>query len=171
MKTSIKVLGIALVALLVASGLAAATGGFGPAAADAEQRRAGDGSANGYGNGPVADADRPMDGQNSPWVTGDERLERFQERFGLTDAQVEQIRVEVTAMIQDGADRDAVRAQVQTMLEEFGVDAPALGPMDGQRAGDGPHGPRGPADGATRHGGFGAGGAGPHGPADGSCTN
>jgi hypothetical protein len=166
MKTSTKSLGIALVVLVVASGLVAAAGGYGtgPVATDRDQTTTRAGS----GGGPVTPADRPYDGHDSPWVTGDDRLDRFQARFGLTDAQMEQIRTEVTAMIQDGADRDAVQAQVRTMLENYGVDDPMLGPMDGQRlgegprgAGPGPYGPGagfGPADGPTRpgwHGGFG----------------
>lgn len=172
MKTSTKYLGIALVVLVVASGLAAAAGGYGsgPVATDGDTTRTGNGV------GPATDADRPYDGQNNPWVTGDERLDRFQARFGLTDAQMEQIRAEVTAMIQDGADHDAVQAQVRTTLENYGVDDPALGPMDGQRLGDGPRGPGagfGPADGTARHGGYGGFGAGggPHGPGAGPCMN
>jgi Spy/CpxP family protein refolding chaperone len=179
MKTSTKFLGIALVVLVVASGLAAAAGGYGigPTATDRDQTPTRGGS------GPVTTADRPYDGHNSPWVTGDERLEQFQERFGLTDAQMAQLRADVTAMIQDGTDHDAIQAQIRTTLENYGVDDPALGPMDGPRLGDGPrgtgtgpHGPGagvGPADGTARHGGhggFGAGG-GPYGPADGSCMN
>lgn len=163
MKPSLKLLGVGLVVLLAASSLAAAGGyGTGPLAGDGVQAAPGGGN----GVGPVATADRPFDGHNSPWMTGDERLERFQERFGLTDEQVDQIRTEVQAMIQDGADHDAIRAQVQTMLENFGVDIPALGPMNGQHFGDGPrgHGLHGPADGMARTGG-------PNGPADGSCMN
>ena len=188
MTTPLKLLGIALAVVLVATGLVAA--GYGPGAHAADGER----TTTGAGDGPVADADRPLDGSNILWMTGDERLERFQERFGLTDSQVEQIRTQVTAMIQDGADRDAIRAQVQTMLQNFGVEDPTLGPMagqglgEGQRYGDGPHagdGPRagsgtqaghGPWAGAGQHGAGqhggghqGSWGSGPHGPADGSC--
>lgn len=140
MRTISKVLGIALAVLIAGSGLAVAAGGFGPgpAASDGDRTPIGQGD----GVGPVADADRPFDGHNSPWATGDEdRLEQFQERFALTDAQVEEIRAEVTSMIDDGATREEIRAQVVTMLEGYGVADPTLGPVDGQRLGTGPHGP------------------------------
>jgi len=173
MVSSTQLLGIALVTLLVASGLAAAAGGYGPAAA------AGGETARGPGNGvgPAADVVRSLDGHNSPWVTGDDRLDRFQARFDLTDEQMVELREDVGAMVLDGADHDAVQAEILTALERFGVENPTLGPTDGVPLGDGPRslGPRGPADG--RVGGFGtpgagmgnAGGVGPYGPADGSC--
>lgn len=174
MKTSMQLLGIALVALLVTAGLAAA-GGFGQGVAAGDGERPTNDAGNGVGQ--AADADRPFDGSNSPWVTDDERLERFQERFGLTGAQMEQVRAEVTAMFQNGADHEAVREQVRAMLQEFGVDDRALGPMAGERIGDVPfgHGPadaphqgNGPGDDTVRQGGN---GGGPHGVADGSCTS
>ncbi|MFB6129976.1 MAG: hypothetical protein ABEJ28_04040 [Salinigranum sp.] len=169
MKTTTKLLGIALVTILVASGLGAAAGGFGagPIAGDGLRTPLGGG-----GVGPVGVADRPLDGHNSPWVTGDERLDRFQARYDLTDTQMEQIRTEVAAMIDDGADRQAVQAKVETMLADFGVETPALGPRYDGRLGDGPRGAGlyGPADGVARHGGFGGhGGIGPNGVMDGSC--
>jgi len=185
MTTPLKLLGIALAVVLVATGFVAAGHGPNPAAADGEGTTPGD--------GPAADADHPLAGTSGPWMTGDERLERFQERVGLTDAQVEQIRAQVTARIQDGADRDAIRAQVRTMLQNYGVDAPVLGPMDGERHGDGPgagngtqaavghgpgvahasggHGPGGQGTGAHAGHGPAGDGPGPHGPADGRCLN
>jgi Spy/CpxP family protein refolding chaperone len=170
MKTSTKLLGIALVVLVAAAGVAAADVGLESAAAD---DRYGYGPDNGTGS--ATDADRPFDGSNSPWLTGDERLDRFQDRFDLTDEQVSEIRNEVTAMLDDGADRDAVRAQVESMLADFGVDDPTLGPVDGERLGTGPHGPAdGTGNGSNGSGNAGAdngAGSGPHGPADGSCGN
>lgn len=169
MKTSTKLVVTALAVLVVASGLAAAAGGYGsgPLAGDGDRTTARDGT------GPATDAERPYDGHNSPWVTGDDRLEQFQERFGLTDAQMEQLRAEVTTMMQSGESHDAIQAQIRTTLENYGVDAPALGPMDGHRMGDGPRGPgHGPAFGTARHGGMGANAnGGPYGPADGSCMS
>ncbi len=38
----------------------------------------------GIPNGQDEDYQCPDDGSNSPWVLGDERLERFQERFDLS---------------------------------------------------------------------------------------
>lgn len=180
MISPIKLLGIALLTLLVASGVAAAAG---PAAAVGDRTARGPGT----GVGPAADVVRPLDGHNSPWVTGDVRLDRFQARFDLTDEQLAELRADVSAMILDGADHDAVQAEILTMLEQFGVEDPALGPMVGVPLGDGPQylgpngpgygGQNGPADG--RFDGVGApgvasngsvGGVGPNGPADGSCV-
>lgn len=170
MKSTTTLLGIALVALLVTSGLAAAAGGagLGVQASDGER------TADGQDTDPVAEAQPAADGHNNPWVTGDDRLERFQERFGLTDPQMEQLRTQVRATIEDGADHDAIRAQVRTMLQEYGVDDPKLGPIDGQgpgvgTSGDGPRGHgTGQMDRAAHQGSH---GTGPNGAADGSCTN
>jgi hypothetical protein len=167
----IKLLAIALVAVLVTAGLAAAAGGYGAGvqAGDTDRTRTND------GQGPGHDADaRVQDGTNSPWLTDDDRLVQFQARFGLTDAQMNTLRTQVRAMLADGADHDAVREQVRTTLQSFGVEDPQLGPMDGfgprgSGAGTGPMagtGPHGPGSGMTHQGGA---GTGPHGPADGSC--
>lgn len=183
--TLMKVLGVTLVAVVAFSGFAVATGGVGLLNNDVQP------AANDYGpgdgTGPInaSDADRPLNGSNSPWVTGDERLDAFQNRFNLTDDQVEQIRAEVTAMIDDGADREEIRDTVTEMLVEFGVEDPALGPgangdqhlgpfgnADGTGYGpsNGPGDGYGPGNGAGNGPGNGH-GAGPHGPADGSCQN
>lgn len=138
---------LALVGVLLVAGVAAAAPGF-----------------------AAQPADRPMDGANSPWLNPDgPRAELFQERFGLTDAQMEQIRAAVTEQIQNGADRTEVRATVTEMLGEFGVESPVLGPADG-RFGQGAargqghgfgHG-QGAGMGQTLHDGSGL-GTGPHG--------
>lgn len=171
MKTTIKLLGVALVVLVVGAGLATATGGFGPRIYAGDADRPANGPGPGDGIGPVADGDRPHDGRYSPWITGDDRLDRFQDRFDLTDAQMEQLRTDVVAMIEDGEDHDAIRAYVVTTLEAFDVENPALGPTADRQMGDGPRnaGPHGPADGGARQGGFG--GTGPRGPADGGCIS
>ncbi|MEF8775660.1 MAG: hypothetical protein V5A43_04050 [Haloarculaceae archaeon] len=195
MTTPLKLLGIALAVVLVATGFVAA--GYGPGAAPADGE--GTTATADTVSGPTADADGDLNGTNSPWMTGDERLERLQDRFGLSDAQMEDIRAQVTAMIQNGADRDTIRTQVRTMLENYGVEDPTLGPPDaehlgeGSRAGSGHqtgtagHGPMAGHgsmagnghQGSADHGPQGAGtaghgpmvGGGPHGPADGSCMN
>ncbi|MFB6093621.1 MAG: hypothetical protein ABEJ77_01600 [Halanaeroarchaeum sp.] len=166
------ILGVALLALVATTGFAAASGGVGPAT-DATTT---DGAGDGPGTGIAAtDVDRPLDGSNSPWVTGDERLAAFQERFDLTDRQVAEIRSAVQAELQDGASPEAVRETVRAMLESFGVTDPTLGPpADGGQgrgpfgAGTGPGGWAGASDGGV---GGPAGVGGPHGPADGSCVN
>ena len=144
MKTITKLLGVAMVGLLAFTGFAAATGGVAVGAAETQM--------------DAADIDRPLDGSNSPWVADDARLGRFQERFDLTDSQVDAIQEEVAPMIEDGASQDEIRSTVTAMLEQFGVDDPALGPT-GDRMGNGQFG-QGPGNGA---------GGGPYGPADGSC--
>lgn len=173
MKTNATILSVLLVGLLAFTGFAAATGGAGFAATDTQA------TANGYGpgddTGPIAtDGDRPLDGSNSPWMTDDERLERFQDRFDLTDGQMATIQEEVQSLVADDATPDEIRATVTEMLESYGVEEPVLGPpVDGRQAA-GPFG-QGPGAGAGQgsagQGGSGFGGAGPHGPADGSCLN
>lgn len=175
MNTSFTVLGIALVALVALTGVAAATGGFGGAPVDEQPQTNDTDLGAGDGTGPihVAEEDRALDGTNSPWVTEDQRLERFQDRFNLTDEQVESIQTEVQSMIENGATQDEIRATVTERLEAFGVEDPTLGPPEdgggadrpfGHGAGTGGgHGPAGgQADGT---------GGGPHGPGDGSCQN
>ena len=68
---------------------AAADGGVGIR----DQQAAGTGNGFGNGTGPVnaTDADRALEGSNSPWVTDDERQDVFQERFNLTDQHVDTI--------------------------------------------------------------------------------
>ncbi len=58
-----------------------------------------------------------MDGSNSPWVTGDERLERFQERFDLSDEQVEQIKGEIEALSEDELDHEEIEVIVEKKSE------------------------------------------------------
>lgn len=164
MKTLMKLFAVALVGVLAFTGFAAGTGSIGSVTDAAPMAASGFGP--GDGTGPVHDGDaRPMDGSNSPWVTGDERLDRFQERFDLTDEQMDELQTTMAALIEDGASHDEIRTTVTEMLAEFGVEDPTLGP---------------PADAEQRHGGFGSGhgaghgsggghGSGPHGPADGSC--
>ena len=83
------------------------------------------------GLGAQAD-DRPMDGTNSPWTNSDDpRLEQFQERYDLTDAEMEQVRAAVQETVQNGGDRTAIRATVTEQLSEFGIDDPELGPVEG----------------------------------------
>ena len=182
MKTIFKLLGVALVGLMtITGGAAAATGGFSAAATDAQ-------TVNDTANQTTADnATLAQDGSNSPWVTGDERLEMFQDRFNLTDSEVQSIQDEVTTMIENDAAPENVQSTVTSMLEDFGVEDPAVGqPVDGGQ-GEGPfghsnsagqgqgNGPadgtgNGPADGTGNGPGQGA-GNGPHGPADGSCMS
>ncbi|AKH97768.1 hypothetical protein [Halanaeroarchaeum sulfurireducens] len=165
MKTITKLLGVAMVGMLAFTGFAAASTGAGLApAANADTNS--------------TDVDRPLDGSNSPWATDDERLELFQERFDLTDEQVEEIQEAVESEMDADASRETIRNTVTEKLQEFGVDGPTLGPTD-DRVGTGPHGQNagnGNAAGAgAGHGAAGgngpgnAQGAGPHGPADGSC--
>ncbi|MFC7045031.1 hypothetical protein ACFQH6_05975 [Halobacteriaceae archaeon GCM10025711] len=160
MTTTLKLLAAALVALLVTAGLAAAAPGF-------------TGQTNGPAGTGVAVADRPMDGSNSPWVTGDDRLDRFQDRFDLTDEQMETIRTAVVEQYESGATPAEMRATVTDLLAEFGVEDADLSPvMDRQRlqdgTGDGPaRDGTGPRFGGQGH--FGGQGQGPHGVMDGSC--
>ena len=162
MQTTTKLLGVALVALVAFTGFAAA-GGAGTMASTADQTY---GAADGAPYGNVTAAERALDGSNSPWVTGDERLDRFQDRFDLTDEQVQAIQEEVQTLSESDADPTEIRETVQSMLTEFGVEAPALGPpADGQLGGGSGH-----AHGHGQGGFGGTGGqSGPHGPADGSC--
>jgi len=103
------------------------------------------------GFGAQAD-DRPMDATNSPWTNPDDpRLERFQERYDLTDAEMEQVRAAVQETVRNGGDRTAIRAAVTEQLSEFGIDDPELGPVEGF----GPHDAtrnNGPGQGANGHG-------------------
>jgi hypothetical protein len=157
-KLALATLAILLVGAVLVSGFAAAQGG--PAAAPAD--RPGDGT-------------RPMDGSNSPWVTDDERLDVFQERFDLTDEQMAEIREAVLEKIDEGADREEIRDTVLAKLAAFGVEDPELGPYadrDRPRAGgNGPGNARGdaPADGFGNQ--YRGHGHGPWGPADGTGPN
>lgn len=111
--------------------------------------------------------DRPLDGTNNPWTADDWRLDRMQERYNLTDAQVASIQEAVASALADGADRQEIQTVVHDQLESFGIDVGeplGLGPTDA---------PRGPTD--DRRG-YGAGpqsgpmtGHGPLGAQDGSC--
>lgn len=168
MKTIFKLLGVTLVALMAITGGAAATGGFG-AATDAQ-------TLNDNGNQATANnATLAQDGSNSPWVTGDERLDMFQDRFNLTDSQVQSIQDEVTTMIENDGAPDEIQSTITDMLADYGVEDPELGPPADGGQGEGPFGQgagqgNGPADGTGNGTGHGA-GNGPHGPADGSCMN
>lgn len=174
MKTRYTLLGVALVILVALTGGAAAAGGLGVVDADAQ-------SFNGHGPGNQGATDEAMlaqNGSNSPWVTGDERLNRFQERFDLTDDQVATIRDEVTRQIETDAAPEEVQTTVSGMLADYGVEDPTLGPPADGRQAAGPvgqangaaHGQgNGPADGAGNGGQDATGG--PHGPADGSCLD
>lgn len=176
MKTITKLLAVALVGVLAFTGFAAATGGIGfdSAAANSTGFGAGDGT------GPIHadDAERPLDGSNSPWVTGDERLDRFQERFDLTDDQMAAIQETVDGLIDDGGTPEEIHAAITEKLTEFGVEDPVLGPTgdrqhlgpfgNGHGAGNGPGNDQGQLYGQGQMHGQ---GLGPHGPADGSCLN
>jgi len=174
MKRTFKLLGVALVGLMtITGGAAAATGGFGAAVTDTQPLI--------EDRNQVAADDRTLaqNGSNSPWVTGDERLEMFQDRFNLTDTQVQSIQDEVTSMIENDAAPENIQSTVTSMLADYGVEDPERGPPTdgGQGAGPSGHGNgfgqgqgNGPADGTGYGGGQGA-GSGPHGPADGSCRS
>ncbi|AOW79665.1 hypothetical protein HTSR_0466 [Halodesulfurarchaeum formicicum] len=132
MKTTTKLLGVALVALVAFTGFAAAgAGGF--AAGTADQTPAELSNAN-------VTIEQAQDGSNSPWVTGDERLELFQERFDLTDEQVATIQSEVQSMIENDASPTEIRDTVRTMLADYGVENPTLGPSADGFQGDGQYG-------------------------------
>lgn len=174
MKPIFKLLGVTLVALMaITGGAAAATGGLGVAATDAQTLN---------GNQATADnATLAQDGSNSPWVTGDERLDLFQDRFNLTDSQVQSIQDEVTSLIENDVAPDEIQSTITDMLADYGVEDPELGPPADGGQEEGPFGQgngaaqgqgNGSADGTgVGHGaGQGAGG-GPNGPADGSCMN
>ncbi|PTD93956.1 hypothetical protein C9439_05040, partial [archaeon SCG-AAA382B04] len=78
------------------------------------------------------DYERPLDGSNSPWVTGDERLDFIQEKFDLTDSQLEEIRTGVISLIEEDADPQEIQDFITQKLEEFGVE-------DIELYGPGPH--------------------------------
>lgn len=172
MKTIYTLLGVVLVSMMALTGGAAAAGGLDVADAVTEQF-------NGPGSqGPAGDALVAQNGSNSPWVTGDERLETFQERFDLTDDQVATIQAEVTTLIEADASPEEVRTAITDRLADYGVENPALGPpTDGRQAA----GPFGHADGAGQGQGHGPAdgtgyrgqnaNTGPQGPADGSCLD
>lgn len=161
MKTTYKLLGVALAAVLLLSGVAVATGGIGAAAQTAT----------------FADTDEETGNWSGPgegwhWAD-DDRVDRFQERFNLTDDEVAEIRETVQSMIDDGAPRGEIHETVTEMLEEFGVDDPELGPVadrdrgafgpneTAERAGPGERG--GPGDAGERGGPGDAGERGGHG--------
>lgn len=118
MNKKIGILGLAIVGVLLTSGLGLALAdGAGPMnqMANSDEK---------VPNGKDQDYERPMDGSNSPWITEDERLEMFQDRYNLTDTQIEDIRIEVTSMIEEGVDRTEIRDTVLSKLQEFGVESP-----------------------------------------------
>ncbi len=168
MNTTTQLLAVALAALIAFTGFAAAgAAGFGTSIA-----------AENTTDDPIVanesvTADRALDGSNSPWVTGDDRLDRFQDRFNLTADQVETIRSDVTDLIDSGAEPVTVRDRVATLLETYGVEDPTLGPSAETAVGVGPYGQgqgASQSDGTRLGQGNGmSGNGGPHGPADGSC--
>lgn len=80
------------------------------------------------------DYERPMDGRNSPWVIEDERLDRFQERFELSDAQMEEIKKEIDALSEEEIDHEEIEVIVERKLKGFGINDPELGgPREGSR--------------------------------------
>lgn len=156
--TKITLVAVALVATVLFAGVAAAQGPFAPA------------------------ADRPADGTNSPWLVGDDRLDRIQERYDLTDAEIETVRAAAAAAAADGLEPGELRSVVEAELAELGVDDAGAGPADRERRylgprGDGPRGDgTGPQAGPRGGNGFGGGpragfGDGPRGDGlrDGSC--
>lgn len=171
MKTIFKLLGVTLVGLMaITGGAAAATGDIGVVDTDAQVSEQ---NGNTAGNQWASDNATAADGTNSPWVTGDERLDRFQDRFTLTDDQIETIQDEVTALIEGDATPDEIRSTITELLSDYGVENPALGHAAAGGQGTGPFGPESGPHGSADGPGHGAQGAGngPHGPADGSCLN
>ena len=81
----------------------------------------------GIPNGQDQDYQRPEDGSNSPWISEDQRLEMIQNRFQLTDEQVNEIQNEAQTIIKNGDDLQTIRTQIQTKLEEYGIEEPNLG--------------------------------------------
>lgn len=84
------------------------------------------------------DYERPEDGSNSPWITEDQRLEMFQNRFQLTDEQVNEIKNQVQTMIQNEEEPEKIKTEIQNKLEEYGIEEPNLGIGKGQNQGQGP---------------------------------
>lgn len=87
----------------------------------------------GIPNGLDENYERPRDCRNSPWILGDERLERLQEQFDLTDDQIAAIQEKVTLLIDEEAAPAEIMETIEEMLKEFGVENPEL-------MGQGPHG-------------------------------
>ncbi|MEA1992920.1 MAG: hypothetical protein U9N35_00785 [Euryarchaeota archaeon] len=86
-------------------------------------------------NGLDKDYERPTDDRGSLRVNRDERVERFWERFDLTNEQITAIQEEVVNMIDEGAGHEKIRETVETMLKSFGVEGPEL--MGSHRKGQG----------------------------------
>ncbi|KXB06946.1 hypothetical protein AKJ54_00925 [candidate division MSBL1 archaeon SCGC-AAA382K21] len=147
----------AVIGALVLSGSAVAF------AAGGDEAPVEEGESYGYGRGPWTDTVRdedgdgipngqdedyqcPEDGSNSPWVLGDERLERFQERFDLSNEQMTQLQEKVQSMIEEGADRVEIGNVIRSQLESWGIESPEL-------MGEGPHGPNAGGQGFGRNSG------------------
>lgn len=131
MNKKIGIISLALAAVVLMSGAVMASqndnirGGF-----DLQRDEDGDGTPNGVDE----NYERPMDGSNSPWIVEDERLGRFQERFDLTDAQMEEIKGEVDALTEEEMNQEEIRTVVENKLQEFGVEDPEFGgPRSGSR--------------------------------------
>ena len=88
----------------------------------------------GIPNGLDNDYERPADGSNSPWLSNDGRLARFQERFNLSDNQMTQLRERVQSMFENYITPAKIRETVRAQLESWGIKDPELGRQN-------PHGP------------------------------
>ncbi|MFB6116345.1 MAG: hypothetical protein ABEK10_02425 [Candidatus Nanosalina sp.] len=106
-----KKLVIAATLALLATGLVAAAG-FGADNADRQSQ--------------VDRQDRPMDGSNSPWVVQDERLDRFQERFDLTDQQMSELQSEIP----EDPSHEEIEETVSSYMESQGIDFEPQGPRE-----------------------------------------
>lgn len=82
-------------------------------------------------------ADEGYDREDVFRTVFEQRAERLQERFDLTDAQTDELVDDVVNLWLDGGDRDEIRNLVHEKLEEFGADVP-----DTDRRRDGPRQPR-----------------------------
>lgn len=162
MNKTLVLVGLVALGLVAVTGLATAASGT--VVMDANETDGGFGLADG-----ASHAHQAQNASNSPWVTGDERLDYMQERFNLTDEQVSAIQTEVQSLVEENATHDEIRLTVTEMLESYGVEDPTLGPPVEMGPGAG-HGLMGSASEAGQGNGYGqSGGSGPHGPADGSC--
>lgn len=126
MKKKTEMVAVLLLGMLAMSGLGlAAQYGSGPGLRDEDS--------DGTPNRLDEDYERPMDGSNSPWVTGDDRLERFQQRFDLSDDQLQEIKEGIASLSEEDINHDEIRVIVNSKLKEFGVEDPEFG---GPRTGD-----------------------------------
>ncbi|MFB6076120.1 MAG: hypothetical protein ABEK17_03160 [Candidatus Aenigmatarchaeota archaeon] len=68
------------------------------------------------------DYERPRDGSNSPWVKEDWRLDRFQERFDLTDSQMGELKTEIQEKINSDASHEEMEEYMESKMKEFGFE-------------------------------------------------